>query len=148
MTARTLASATVDYEQAVAAKLRGCLAEKRITKHQLAEKLGQSDFWVGRRTNGQTPITVGELLAIAAVLDEPLETFLPFPQARSAGGARPGSFLAVSARSTAGRADYGSEGWEFESLRARSPFRRVVKQRRRNSSHVVPLSLVAAAIPA
>lgn len=48
----------------------------------------------------------------------------------------------------AGRADYGSEGWEFESLRARSPFRRVVKQRRRNSSHVVPLSLVAAAIPA
>ena len=120
MTARALAHETGDYEQDVAAKLRGYLAEKRITKHQLAERLGQTDFWVGRRTNGQTPITVGELLTIADTLGEPLERFLP---------PRPGSSRSVY--------DYGSEGWGFESLRAR-PRRR---ERRRHLG-AIPLYLI------
>lgn len=115
MTARALAQETGDYEQDVAAKLRGYLAEKRITKHQLAERLGQTDFWVGRRMNGQTPITVGELAYIADALREPIGRFLP------AGSA------------------FGSEGWEFESLRARPGKRR--RERRRHMS-VVPLYLV------
>jgi transcriptional regulator with XRE-family HTH domain len=78
MTARAAASSGAeDYDQIVAAKLRGVLAEKRISKHQLAQRIGQTDFWVGRRANGQTPITVGELLAIAEALGEPVERFLP-----------------------------------------------------------------------
>jgi transcriptional regulator with XRE-family HTH domain len=79
MTAKTHTGPTGGYEQGVATKLRGCLAEKRLTNRDLARRLGRTDFWIGRRANGQTPISVGELIAIADVLGEPLERFLPTP---------------------------------------------------------------------
>lgn len=105
-----------EFSQRVAAILRGYLAEERIKNRELARRINQTDFWVGRRVNGQTPMTIGELATIAEALGQPIGRFLPEGSA------------------------YGSEGWEFESLRAH-PYRSRRKRRRHMS--VVPLYLVA-----
>jgi transcriptional regulator with XRE-family HTH domain len=139
MTARALAASTGDYEQGVATKLRGCLAEKRLTKHDLAQRMGRTDFWVGRRANGQTPISVGELIEIAEALGEPLGRFLPEDTPRSVIARLPD----LGTRSSTDRAsDYGS-------LVGRFPPARRAGRRRSDDRH---LSLVppiyADAIPA
>lgn len=104
-----------NYDDEVAALLRSYLASKRMKKRELAQKLGQTDFWIGRRLNGQTPITTGELMTIADALNEPVSRFMP------------------------GQAAFGSEGWGFESLRVHPQRRRTD---RRHLS-IVPLRLSA-----
>jgi transcriptional regulator with XRE-family HTH domain len=122
MTARALAASTADYEQSVAAKLRGCLAEKRLTKHDLAQRLGRTDFWIGRRANGQTAISVGELIEIADALGEPLTRFLPEDTPHSVVA----TLWDVRTRSSTDRAsDYGSQ-----IERSRPSIRRPQRRRR------------------
>ncbi len=50
-------------------KLRGALAEKRITQEMLAKKLNLSLLSVNRKLNGKAPITVDEARAIAEYAD-------------------------------------------------------------------------------
>lgn len=45
-------------------KLRGALAEKRITQEMLAKKLNISLLSVNRKLNGKSPITVEEAKTI------------------------------------------------------------------------------------
>lgn len=42
---------------------------KRVTQRQLSTALGVNQGGVSRRLRGQTPLTVGELFVIAALLD-------------------------------------------------------------------------------
>ena len=52
---------------AVARRLRGKLAEHRISASEVARKIGMTQAAVSRRTTGQTPIDLNELQAICDV---------------------------------------------------------------------------------
>ena len=58
-------------------KLRGALAEKRITQEMLAKRLNLSLLSVNRKLNGKSPITVEEARIIAdfAKIDNPSQIF-------------------------------------------------------------------------
>ena len=58
-------------------KLRGALAEKRITQEMLARKLNISLLSVNRKLNGKSPITVEEAKVIAdyAKIKNPTQIF-------------------------------------------------------------------------
>ena len=47
--------------QAVARRLRGQLAELRISQHELAEITGWGRMYVGRRISGETPMDTADL---------------------------------------------------------------------------------------
>src|SRR4051812_28662862 len=98
------------YDDEVAEHLRSYLAARRMTKRDLARALGVTDFWVGRRLNGQTAVSVGELLTIAHALEEPVERFLPGQGSMLAAG----NLRTAGARSSTDRAsDYGSGAAHF-----------------------------------
>jgi transcriptional regulator with XRE-family HTH domain len=59
----------------VAANVRAELARKRISQTQIAEHLGVSRQNVAQRLNGRVDFRVGELIAIAALLDIPAAAF-------------------------------------------------------------------------
>jgi transcriptional regulator with XRE-family HTH domain len=63
----------------VAANVRAELARKRISQTQIAEHLGVSRQNVAQRLNGRVDFRVGELIAIAALLDIPAAAFLKEP---------------------------------------------------------------------
>ena len=58
-------------------KLRGALAEQRITQEMLAKRLKLSLLSVTRKLNGKSPITVEEAKVIAdfAKIKDPAEIF-------------------------------------------------------------------------
>ena len=58
-------------------KLRGALAEQRITQEMLAKKLDISLLSVNRKLNGKTPITVEEAKIIVdfAKIQNPAQIF-------------------------------------------------------------------------
>ena len=58
-------------------KLRGALAEKRITQEMLAKRLNLSLLSVNRKLNGKSPITVEEAKIIAdyAKIQNPSQIF-------------------------------------------------------------------------
>ncbi len=58
-------------------KLRGALAEQRITQEMLAKKLEISLLSVNRKLNGKSPITVEEAKIIAdfAKIQNPAQIF-------------------------------------------------------------------------
>lgn len=58
-------------------KLRGALAEQRITQEMLAKKLDISLLSVNRKLNGKSPITVEEAKIIAdfAKIQNPAQIF-------------------------------------------------------------------------
>ena len=61
----------------VAGQLRAGMAIKRISAMELARRMGKTDDWVGRRRNGDSPISMRDLEILAAALDLPLSFFLP-----------------------------------------------------------------------
>lgn len=54
---------------AVAAEIRAEMARQRLTQTALAERLDVNRAYVVRRLSGDTPLTVGDVAAIAAALD-------------------------------------------------------------------------------
>ncbi|MQA84085.1 MAG: helix-turn-helix domain-containing protein [Streptosporangiales bacterium] len=56
----------------VAAEIRAELARQRISHSALAEKLGVSRAYLSRRLSGDTPLSVPDLAAIAAILGVPI----------------------------------------------------------------------------
>lgn len=58
-------------------KLRGALAERRITQRDLAKQLGLSVKTINAKLNGRTPITVDEAYSIIniAKIQKPMEIF-------------------------------------------------------------------------
>lgn len=54
--------------QAVARRLRGILAEQKISGSALAEEMGMKQASMSRRTTGVTPLTLDELSQIAEIL--------------------------------------------------------------------------------
>ena len=58
-------------------KLRGALAEQRITQEMLAKKLNISLLSVNRKLNGKSPITVEEARIITdfAKIENPAQIF-------------------------------------------------------------------------
>lgn len=59
-----------------AANIRGELARQRVSARELARRLDVPPMWVHRRLTGQAPLTVDDLLRIAAELDVPAASLL------------------------------------------------------------------------
>jgi transcriptional regulator with XRE-family HTH domain len=71
--------------EAVAEEVRVILVRRRIKQQKLAEDLGWTPWYLGRRLRGETPFDVQDLETLGKVLDiEPTE-FFP-GSARSVGG--------------------------------------------------------------
>lgn len=68
---------TQHLDTAVADKVRGIAAEKRIRQADIAEHLGISRVAVARRFNGHVAFSPSELIRIAAVLDVAPGDFFP-----------------------------------------------------------------------
>lgn len=51
------------------------LARKRISTSEAARRLGVNQMWLHRRVAGKIPFDVGEIVALADLLDTPVETF-------------------------------------------------------------------------
>lgn len=60
-----------------AGAVRAELARRRITGRKLAADLGWSKTTTARRLNGEYPLTVDELVAVAHYLDLPVTALLP-----------------------------------------------------------------------
>jgi transcriptional regulator with XRE-family HTH domain len=60
----------------VAANVRAELARRRISQTTVAQRLGVSRQNVAQRLNGRVDFRVGELVAIAALLDVPVTALL------------------------------------------------------------------------
>lgn len=58
----------------IGSRVRGLMAEKRVTQEQAAAALGLSQVAVSRRLSGSVPFDVNELKAVADLLDEPLSS--------------------------------------------------------------------------
>jgi transcriptional regulator with XRE-family HTH domain len=65
------------YAVRVAAKVRGAAAEQQVTNVRLAKALGLSENSMSRRMTGKQEFGIGELAAVAAVLDVPVDRLLP-----------------------------------------------------------------------
>lgn len=59
------------------AEIRAALARKGTTTAEIATVLSRSQATASRKLNGQIPITLDELAAIAEFLDVPLADLLP-----------------------------------------------------------------------
>lgn len=55
-------------------KLRGALAEKKITQENLADKLGCSRQSINNKINGRTPLTLRDVVVICESIDATAET--------------------------------------------------------------------------
>lgn len=60
----------------VPVELRVEMARRKISNSELARRLGTDDTWVGRRLNGATAITLGDLDRMAAAIGCPVTTVL------------------------------------------------------------------------
>ena len=63
-------------QASVAANVRAELARKQITQIEVAARLGVSRQNVAQRLNGRVDFRVGELIAIAGLLDIPVADLL------------------------------------------------------------------------
>jgi transcriptional regulator with XRE-family HTH domain len=62
--------------EAVAEEVRVLLTRRQIKQNALADQLGWTPWYLGRRLKGQTPFDVRDLEALASVLDvEPADFF-------------------------------------------------------------------------
>lgn len=55
-------------------KLRGALAEKRITQDSLALRLGCTRQSINNKINGRTPLTLRDVIVICEAIDATPET--------------------------------------------------------------------------
>lgn len=68
---------------AIAARVRGKLAEHGVLQAQAAAKLGITQPTFSRRLQGRPPFTLGELVKLAELLGLPLEQLVATPEADS-----------------------------------------------------------------
>lgn len=61
--------------ESVAEEVRAMLGRRRLSASQVARELGWSHMYMSRRTTGQTPFDVNDLVALAKVLDVPVTAF-------------------------------------------------------------------------
>lgn len=61
----------------VAAEFRAEMARQRISALKLSTRLGQSDFYVGRRLRGQVSMSLDDVEAFAQALGVPVDRLLP-----------------------------------------------------------------------
>lgn len=60
-----------------AAELRAEVARQALTQQQVAERMGEGQWWVSRRLTGDAQITVDDLVRFAAALQIPVTQLLP-----------------------------------------------------------------------
>lgn len=63
-------------EDVVRAAIRAELARSEMTQMQLAEILHERQWWVSRRLNGPTPMTLDDVDRIAYALQLPVSVFV------------------------------------------------------------------------
>ncbi len=64
----------MNVSSATAANIRAALARRNIPQYRLADLIGENEMWVSRRLKQGTPISVDDLVRIAAALDvDPVE---------------------------------------------------------------------------
>ena len=68
-----------EHREAIAAEVRAVAARKGLRQGELADAIGVSRQAVSRKLAGATPITVEELLRIAAALEVSPGDLLPRP---------------------------------------------------------------------
>lgn len=61
----------------VAANIRAEVARRGMTQQQVADLVGEKQYWVSRRLTGAVPITTGDLIRFARALDMPAAELLP-----------------------------------------------------------------------
>lgn len=59
----------------VLTEIKVWMARRRINQSELAAKLGVQQSWVSKRLAGKVALTVGDLAAVADVLDVPASEF-------------------------------------------------------------------------
>jgi hypothetical protein len=64
-----------EARQSVAGEVRAVMARKRISVSKAARALGVGQSWLHRRVVGDIPFDVGELYAVADLLETPVEQF-------------------------------------------------------------------------
>ena len=78
-----------DARQEVAASVRAYLARKRMSVREAARRLGIGQTALHRRVTGEIPFDVGEIVALAALLDVPVDRFFAdTAELATAGGLR------------------------------------------------------------
>jgi transcriptional regulator with XRE-family HTH domain len=65
------------FNAAVRAEIRAEVARQALTQQQVADRLGERQWWVSRRLTGENPIEVLDLVRIASALGVPIEQFIP-----------------------------------------------------------------------
>lgn len=70
-----IGNGATEADKIVAAEIRAELARQQISQAALAERLGVSRPYVTRRLKGDTPISVGDVAAIADILGVPVANF-------------------------------------------------------------------------
>lgn len=79
----------METRRLVAEEVRAYLARKRISVREAARRLGIGQTALHRRVTGEIPFDVGELAAIAQMLDTPVEQFFAgLVDSKAAKGAR------------------------------------------------------------
>jgi BetR domain len=79
----------MDARRQVAEEVRAYLARKRMSVREAARRLGLGQTAMHRRVVGEIPFDVGEIVAIAELLDVPVERFFATAsEGASAGGSR------------------------------------------------------------
>ena len=81
-----MAMSVIDARQSVAAEVRAVLARKRISVRKAARLLGVGQSWLHRRVIGEIPFDVGEICALADLLETPVEKFFAGTDELSQGG--------------------------------------------------------------
>jgi transcriptional regulator with XRE-family HTH domain len=68
----------------VVAELRAEMGRQELTNSAMAEKIGVSDMWVGRRIRGVIPMTIADLTLFADALDVPVSRLVDAAERRPA----------------------------------------------------------------
>ncbi len=62
----------------VAAEIRAELARRRLSGRKVARQLGWTEPYLSRRLTGSVPFNVSDLIALAELLEVPVNTFFEF----------------------------------------------------------------------
>lgn len=95
--------------EAVAARVRGVMAEQRRHQSELATVLGVATSGASRRLNGKVPFNVDELDVVSRWLEVPITRLLPAEALTNGHGTQREDLATVS--------DLRQKGWFDETLR-------------------------------
>ena len=62
---------------AVAAEVRAEVARQALTQQQVADRIGERQYWVSRRLTGEVQWEVADLVRVADALGVPITQFIP-----------------------------------------------------------------------